>query len=75
MSKKITVLRDEELSAVSGAADGVPAWLLRKAAASPSGYVNVSKGASQYLVVDGNVFIERGPGSLHVTIGDQTVSA
>jgi hypothetical protein len=74
MSKKITVLRDEELSNVSGAADGVPAWL-RRVAASPDGYLNTSKGNSQYLVVDGNVFIERGPGRLHVTIGDQTVTA
>ena len=29
----------------------------------------------QYLVVDGNVFIERGPGRLNVTIGGQTASS
>jgi hypothetical protein len=75
MDHKMTVLGDEELSSVSGAADGVPNWLLRAAAASPSGYVSVAKGASQYLVVDGNTFIERGPGSLNVTIGGQSASS
>jgi hypothetical protein len=74
MQKKMTVLRDEELSAVSGAADGVPAWLVKAAAASPTGYVSVSKGQSQYLVADGGVFIERGPGRLHVTIDGKTVA-
>jgi hypothetical protein len=71
MQKKMTVLGDEELSSVSGAADGVPNWLLRAAAASPTGVVAVSKGQSEYLVVDGNVFIERGPGKQDVTIGDR----
>jgi hypothetical protein len=69
MHENMAVLGDEELSSVSGAADGVPNWLLRAAAASPSGVVKVSKGQSSYLVVDGNVFIERGPGVQDVTLG------
>jgi len=74
MEKKMTVLRDEELSAVSGAADGVPAWLLKAAAASPTGSVYASKGQSEYLAAGGLVLIERGPGRLNVTTGGNTVA-
>jgi hypothetical protein len=67
--KSMTALRDEELSAVSGAKRR---FLMPVFPYYPS--VDNSKHVDQSIVVSGNTFSEKGPGDLNVSIGGQTAT-
>jgi hypothetical protein len=65
-------LRDEELTAVSGAR------LYPVLGCFPKPYwgpVDNSKHVNQTIQVTGNTFSEKGPGDLNVSIGGQSVTA
>jgi hypothetical protein len=61
-------LRDEELTAVSGARK------LMMPFPFPYSPVDNSKHVNQSIVVSGNTFSEKGPGDLNVTIGGQSAT-
>jgi hypothetical protein len=69
--KSMTAIRDEELSAVSGAT-------LRRLGCFPKypwyASVDNSKHVDQSISVTGNTFSEKGPGDLNVSIGGQTAT-